>query len=485
MLPRVLVAADRPALVERIVAVLARLDVLMRSTALARELGDSVELDSYDVVILGGARFVDVASALANLRALSPAPECVVINAQRNAEDAAAALAAGALGVLDVELGDDELRTALDTLIERARTLREVVTELELATAPSDALVVSSPKMAALIDLARRAAAATSTVLITGETGVGKERIAHLIHAESPRAHGPFIAINCAALPSELVESELFGHERGAFTGAHQSRRGFFELAHRGTLFLDEITELPPQAQAKLLRVLQDRELRPVGSDRLIPVDVRVVAATNRDPEAEVAGGRFRSDLYYRLRVIELELPPLRERPEDVTELLDTQLRRFNVVLGRNIRGFSPAARQALEAYAWPGNVRELINVIERAVLLCLGREITVEDLPRAMAEARPAQLSREAGGGEANVGRAQLGLALPEEWLRLPWRAVRDSLLREGERIYLSNLLRQTGGRVGLTAKRAGLAERSLFEKMKRHELRKEDFRPGRDEEE
>ena len=475
MLPRVLVVASEQALAERLVRVLTSLDVLTRTSPLDTYFVERVAREGYDIVIFGGHDFAESEAPLAALRGLPHPPEFLVVSDSRSVEDTAAALAAGSLGVLVHDLGDDELRTALATLIERARTLREVVTELELQTGTSEALVVASPSMKRLVDTATRAAKATSTVLITGETGVGKERIAQLVHAKSGRAEGPFIALNCAAIPTELVESELFGHERGAFTGAHQSRRGYFELAHGGTLFLDEVTELPLAAQAKLLRVLQDKELRPVGSDRLIPVDVRLVAASNREVEVEVEAGRFRADLLYRLRVIELEIPPLRERPEDVQQLLDLQLRHFNGVLGRDIAGISPGAREVLANYAWPGNVRELINVIERAVLLCLGNEIALEDLPRTFASSRP--MPKASAG--ASYSSSELGV--PEAWLRMPWRAVRESLLGEGERIYLSNLLRSTGGRVGLTAKRAGIAERSLFEKMKRHGLRKEDFRPPR----
>ena len=473
MLLRVLVATDRRPLAERLIGIVTTFDVLARTVPIAGVL-EQVQRDGYDLVMFGAETFAALEAPIQTLRELEPPPELLVLTQTRSVEGDAAALASGSLGVLGTDLGDEDLHVAFEAVLERVKTLREAFTELELQAEDIDDFVVASSAMRAVVDTAKRAARAASTVLIVGETGVGKERVAQLVHDSSPRADGPFIALNCAAIPSELVESELFGHERGAFTGAQKSRRGYFELAHGGTLFLDEIAELPAPAQAKLLRVLQDKQLRPIGADRLIPVDVRLIAATNRVLEQEIDAGRFRSDLYYRLRVVELEIPPLRERLADVERLLDAQLARFNALLGRGVEGFAPAARQALLGYAWPGNVRELINVIERAVLLCLGTQITLEDLPRPIVAARPALAD-----GDASTPSSPASiLELPGAWLHLPWREVREALLREGERAYLTNLLRATGGRIGVTAKQAGLAERSLFEKMKRHGLRKEDFR-------
>ncbi|PRQ07862.1 sigma-54 dependent transcriptional regulator [Enhygromyxa salina] len=491
MLFRLLVAADRRPLAKRLSALVGMQDVLVRSIELDKGLVEVVRKNRYDAVVVGTRSFAGVAGLVAALRASSAPPEVVIVTETHDVQSSAAVLAAGGLGVLTTDFGDDELRTAFETLIERARTLRGAATALEQSNArlgqPGELaddpaadlvadLVAASPAMRRAIEVAKRAAVAESTVLLLGETGVGKERIAQLVHVQSPRSSAPFIAINCAAIPAELVESELFGHERGAFTGAHQARRGHFERAHGGTLFLDEVAELPVAAQAKLLRVLEDRQLRPLGSDKLIPVDVRLIAATNRDLGIEIDAGRFRSDLYYRLGVIELELPPLRQRIEDLNCLLDLQLARFNLALGRRLRGFTPPARRALERYAWPGNVRELINVIERAVLLCLGDEISLEDLPRSIARSQDPRPDPAPQQPPPAPPREQL--ELPEAWLHLPWREVRDALLRDGERVYLSNLLARTHGRIGLTAQHAGLAERSLFEKMRRHGLRKEDFR-------
>jgi transcriptional regulator with PAS, ATPase and Fis domain len=247
-------------------------------------------------------------------------------------------------------------------------------------------LVAQSRSMLRVIDLARRVAKVDSTVLITGESGVGKERFARLIHDESERTGGPFVALNCGAMPEALLESELFGHAKGAFTGASHDRAGLFEAASGGTLLLDEIGEVPPAMQVKLLRVLQEREVRRVGENRHRKIDVRVLAATNRDLPDEVQSARFRQDLYYRLRVVELRVPPLRERREDILSLARTFLKDAAERTRRKVTSITPAAANHLVHYAWPGNVRELENAIERAVVLATGSRIDVDDLPEEVA---------------------------------------------------------------------------------------------------
>ena len=237
-----------------------------------------------------------------------------------------------------------------------------------------------------------KVARSNSTVLIRGESGTGKELIARAIHSQSPRAAEMFQAVNCAAINENLLESELFGHEKGSFTGAHAEKKGLFEVADRGTLFLDEIGELDISMQAKLLRALQEREIRRVGGTRPIKIDVRVVAATNRDLRAMVADGRFRDDLYYRINVLSIDVPPLRERRDDIPVLMDFFLRKHTRNTSRLIRGLTADARKVMLDYAWPGNVRQLESAIERAILLCEGDLITVEDLPlEVRMEARPA----------------------------------------------------------------------------------------------
>jgi transcriptional regulator with PAS, ATPase and Fis domain len=224
--------------------------------------------------------------------------------------------------------------------------------------------------------------ASDATVLLLGETGTGKELVAQAIHRNSPRGQGPFVVVNCAALPETLLESELFGHERGAFTGANARKEGRFSLAHRGTVFLDEIAELSPAIQAKILRVLQTREFEPLGGTRTLKVDVRIIAATNRELEAMVREGRFRNDLYYRLNVFPMVLPPLRERLEDLPVLALHFLAHYQEKSGRRIKALAPAVLTALRHYSWPGNIRELENIIERGVIVCQGDTLKVEDLP-------------------------------------------------------------------------------------------------------
>jgi transcriptional regulator with GAF, ATPase, and Fis domain len=246
-------------------------------------------------------------------------------------------------------------------------------------------VVGKSPRIQEIFDLLNMVAPSEATVLLLGETGTGKELVAQAIHRNSSRAEGPFVVVNCAALPETLLESELFGHERGAFTGATHRKEGRFVLAHQGTLFLDEVGELSLPLQAKLLRVLQNREVEPLGSTRSVKVNVRFITATNRDLEAMVRDGRFREDLYYRLNVFPVVLPPLRERQEDLPALAEYFLQKFSDKNSREGLSLAPEVVEAFKHYAWPGNIRELENVMERAVILCQGTVITVENLPPAM----------------------------------------------------------------------------------------------------
>jgi len=244
--------------------------------------------------------------------------------------------------------------------------------------------------MRKLVDLARRVAKVDSTVLITGESGSGKERVARLVHEESTRAAGPFIAVNCGAITETLLESELFGHARGAFTGATHDRPGLFEAAHGGTLLLDEVGEVSPGMQVKLLRAIQEREIRRVGENKNRKVNVRIIAATNRDLALGVAGGAFRQDLYYRLKVVELHVPPLRERRDDILPLARVLLAGSALWMKRKITGLTPGCTDQLIRYAWPGNVRELENAMERAVALAPGSRVELEDLPEEIRQACP-----------------------------------------------------------------------------------------------
>ncbi len=270
------------------------------------------------------------------------------------------------------------------------RARRQELARLEPGASERNGFVVRSQAMARVLDLAQRVARVESTALVTGESGVGKERIARLIHEQSARAARQFVAVNCGAVTETLLESELFGHARGAFTGADRERPGLFEAASGGTLFLDEVGEVSPGMQVKLLRALQEKEVRRVGETRSRAVDVRVVAATNRNLADEVSAGRFRQDLYYRLRVIELRVPPLRDRPEDVLPLARVFLVETAKRMGRKVTGFTPRVADQLARYEWPGNVREVQNAVEHAVALCSGSRIDVEDLPEELRTAMP-----------------------------------------------------------------------------------------------
>jgi two-component system response regulator AtoC len=303
--------------------------------------------------------------------------------------------------------------------------------------------------MIELLEMMERVAAYKSTVLITGESGTGKEVLARAIHAQSPRRQEAFVAVNCAAIPESLLESELFGHSKGAFTGADRARRGLFVEGDGGTLFLDEIGELPTSLQAKLLRVLQDEEVRPLGESKPRSVDVRVIAATARDLETEVAAGRFREDLFYRLDVVRLAVPPLRERPKDVPLLVDHFVAHFRAALGRPVRSIADDALERLVAYSWPGNVRELENLIERAVILCDGERITLRDLPESVVSPR----------------RQDPQTPLPELCLRRARRALEADLIRRA--------LRVTGGNRTHAARLLEISHRALLYKLKEYGIR------------
>jgi two-component system, NtrC family, response regulator AtoC len=312
----------------------------------------------------------------------------IVMTAYGSMDLAVRAMQAGAYDYLPKPFGADEILLTLRKAQEREMLRREVGRLREEVTAGRrfGEIVAAAPEMVRVMETARKVARHPTTILLEGATGTGKELLARLIHSESTRSQGPFVAVNCGAIPENLLESEFFGHVRGAFTGADRDREGLFEAAGGGTLFLDEVGELPESLQVKLLRVLQEGEVRRVGESTPRPVDARIVAATNRDLREEVAAGRFREDLYYRLAVVTLRVPPLRERPDDLPLLVRHFVKRHGQRLGIEVSGVDPLAMRALAAYDWPGNVRELENVLERAMVLAEGDRLGVEDLPVALA---------------------------------------------------------------------------------------------------
>ena len=320
----------------------------------------------------------------------------VVITAHGSVEKAVAAMRLGAYDFLEKPFDTGRIEVVLDKALTQAALRRENLVLHEAVREQAPMHLGTSPVMADVIDTARRAAASEATVLILGESGTGKEVMARAIHAWSPRGDGPFVAVNCAAVPDQLLESELFGHERGAFTGAVVQKKGKFELARGGTILLDEIGELKSELQVKLLRVLQEGVFDRVGGTKPIRTDARTIATTNRNLEEAMAEGKFREDLYYRLNVVALTLPPLRQRIEDVPGLAALFLERYGREAKRRFRGISKSAMACLTSYAWPGNVRELENAIERAVVLGERDEVRPDDLPVHISGKRPGKRGRK-----------------------------------------------------------------------------------------
>ena len=386
MVPRVLVAASPSSKLARIARRLGDGGALVTRVEAMEDLWKQLGSESFDLVLL---RRDDVPAfsthVVSEIRALPDGPDVTVVASKEDPEERAELLTAGCVAVVYEGLGEATLVRTIEALLQRRReqTKRDLDESGIQPFRLSDYASASSA-MRQFLDTARRVVGTNTTLLLLGETGVGKEWLARAAHAEGPRAAAPFVAVNCSALPETLLESELFGHTKGAFTGATRARRGYFELAHGGTIFLDEIAELPQHLQVKLLRVLDERRIQALGSERSIAVDVRVLAATNRDLEIEVQEKRFRTDLFYRLNVVSLTLPPLRERREDIPELLQSYIDHFRIRLPSEVTAVHPDALEALTAYDWPGNVRELINVVERAVLMARSSEIMLVDLPEA-----------------------------------------------------------------------------------------------------
>jgi two-component system response regulator PilR (NtrC family) len=381
---------------------------------------------------------------LSRAKTRSASTEVIVMTAYGALETAIDAMKRGAYDFVTKPFATSELRALARKALERsALAVENQSLRAQVDRGRPKGILGRSAAMKRVLDLVARVAEGKTTVLITGESGTGKERIARAIHDLSDRKDRPFLVVNCGAIPEELMESELFGHEKGSFTGATSKHLGIFREAEGGTVLLDEVGELPPQLQVKLLRVLQERKVRSVGSTAESPVDVRVLAATNRNVEDDVKSGKFRQDLYYRLNVIRVELPPLRERREDIAGLAEHLLRRCAAEHRKEIHGLSPDALRALDNYDFPGNVRELENVIERAVALARGSIIGLGDLPRELVGA-PSQTSPHL-------------LTLPEEGCDL------DQVVGEAERRLILQALERTGGVRTNAAKLLGVSLRSL----------------------
>jgi len=410
-----------------------------------------------------------IEAGLALLNNLPEKPTTVILSEEDAPENNARLVAAGADVVLYAGISANSLIEAFESILESRRHFNVAERYDQKGRFKPELSDFSSlnQSMKVFMEDVQQVVNTDSVLLILGETGVGKEHLAKVIHAESQRSGGPFIAVNMAAVPEQLLESDMFGHERGAFTGAVRTRRGAFERAHDGTIFLDEIGDLPLHMQAKLLRVLQEHEVTPLGAEKPLLVDTRIIAATNKDLEKEVEAGRFRRDLFYRLNVITLVIPPLRNRKEDIPALIEMLMASLRVKIGRGPGRISKEAVEALCRYDWPGNVRELMNVLERALLLSKGEQITIDDLPMTFREAENTS--------------ALLSLPLrksPSTWAGMTLPEVLRETEKQVERRYLEMVLLRTGGRVAEAAALAGIHQRSLYNKMQSHGLRKEAFK-------
>ncbi|MEZ4438998.1 MAG: sigma-54 dependent transcriptional regulator [Polyangiaceae bacterium] len=394
---------------------------------------------------MGGRTGIELCRAINEQR---PDVPVVVMTAFGSLEAATQAIRAGAYDFVTKPFELDRIRVTMERALQH-RDLQRRVERLEETLAGTqrvEGLLGKSAAMQRVFDLVDRVAASAATVLIRGPSGTGKELVARAIHERGPRQTLPFVAINCAAMPANLLESELFGHVKGAFTDARSDRSGMFEVAKDGTLFLDEIGEMPLELQPKLLRALQERSFRPVGSSHEIPLEARIVAATNRDLEQAVAHGLFREDLYYRIQVIEIDVPPLRARGNDILLLAQHFTTRFAAAAGKTVTGITAPVAKKLLAYPWPGNVRELQNCIERAVTLTRFSEITMEDLPERIANAVPEPASH-----------------FPEDL---------DALesMDELERRYVIHVHEATGRNKSLTSKILGFNRKTLYRKLIRY---------------
>ncbi len=410
---------------------------------------EQVHEQSYDLILMD-VRMVEVSGleALSEIKDFNPAIPIIIMTAYSSVETAVEALKKGAYDYLSKPLDFDELQLAISRAMDHTRLKEEnraLKESLGVGFNTGD-IIGRSRVMVELLETVALVAPTEATVLITGESGTGKELIASAIHLNSPRREKPFIQLNCAAITETLLESELFGHERGAFTGADRRKEGRFRLADRGSIFLDEISEMSVGMQAKLLRVLQEKQIQRVGGEEVLNVDVRVMAATNRDLKTEIEAGRFREDLYYRLNVVTLAVPALRERREDIPLLAQHFLDSFAKKNRKQIKGFTPQAMDRLVRYHWPGNVRELMNAVERGVILCRGDYVSEMDFPLSVSDV-PAP--------EQETEREELLADLP---------------LEEVEKVTILKTLESAGGNKSETARRLGITRRTLHKKLKKY---------------
>jgi len=398
----------------------------------------------YDLILMD-IRMIKVSGleALAKIKAINPSIPIIIMTAYSSVESAVEALKNGAYDYLTKPLDFDELKIAISRSMDHTRLKEENrILKENLGRFDSGDIIGRSPVMVSLMETVAQVAASEATILITGESGTGKEVIAGAIHSNSPRSRSPFIKLNCAAITETLLESELFGHEKGSFTGAYRRKEGRFRQAHGGSIFLDEVSEMSLAMQAKLLRVLQEKEFTRVGGEEILRVDVRLIAATNKDLAKEIETKRFREDLYYRLNVVALRVPPLRERKEDIPLLAQHFLSSFSEKNQKPIKGFTPKAMDRLIRYNWPGNVRELMNAVERGVVLSRADYIDDTDMPFF-----------------SDDGEEAKGTDIPM-----------DMPLEEMERTTILRTLESVSGNKSEAARRLGITRRTLHQKLKKY---------------
>jgi two-component system, NtrC family, response regulator AtoC len=471
---RILVADDEPNLRRVLIAILRREGYEVVQAADGADAIDALA-QPVDVIItdLKMPR-VDGMEVLRHASVHHPSVPVIMITAFGTVDNAVAAVKAGAFDYIEKPFEQEQIRLIVNKAVKQAhlsrREARPLLAHEGTGTRGGYGLVGDSPEMQVIFGIIGKVADTPSTVLITGESGTGKELVAKALHEHSSRKGGPFIKINCAAIPKTLMESELFGYEKGAFTGATSSKPGRFELADGGTLFLDEIGEIPVEMQVKLLRAIQESEFERVGGIKTIKVDVRLITATNRDLEKEIREGNFREDLFYRLNVVPLAIPPLRHRSDDIPLLVEHIITKFNDRLKKKVRGISDDAMRVLKVHTWPGNIRELENVLERTILFCTGDSIELDDLPPDLRGAGHAiepdsRVTQEILIPGMTESREQTGPTSLKAMVRAETSRV--------ERELITRALDETGGNVTQAAKLLKISRKSLQMKMKEFGLR------------
>ena len=463
---RILVIDDEPEMVENLVRILRREGYRCLSASDAAKGVELLDAHHPDLVLTDlKMPGMDGMEVLRRAHGLDAALPVIMITAFQTVESAVAAIKQGAFDYLPKNFTVDQLRVTVERALRQRslqvenRNLRE---QLQ-TTFRFESLLGRSPAMAKVFELVRKAARSDANILVQGESGTGKELIARAVHANSPRATKPFVPVDCASLPEQLLESELFGHEKGAFTGAIRTKPGLMESAEGGTLFLDEIGEMPLGLQAKLLRALQERQVRRVGGTGLVDVDVRVVSATNRNLRASIAKNEFRDDLFYRINVIAIELPPLRDRAGDVRLLTHAFMERYGK---ERVTGIDDDALAALERYRWPGNVRELQNVIERACALTDGERLRLADLPDYVLGGGGDHVAAGGAGDDALDAARAASLGLPLKDAKEQWMSVLEAS-------YLRSLLARHDGNVSAAAKDAGIDRKTFHRLINKYDLK------------